>query len=249
MAFRVCVLGIGNAFSALHHPTSFLVQTGDQLLLIDCPDRLARVLRDFSNIADMNVRVDDLDSVYLTHLHGDHCNGLEDFAFYKYFLQRQQVRLYSSPSVMDVIWENRLKAAMGSPVDMLDPNSRRYTFDDFFVAKTIRPGAQASIGNAVVTTRPSIHPVPTCGIIITYRGKSWGYAADTAYNAEHVEWLSGCDLIMHEVGEGGPHTPYHKLAAHDESLRSRMRIVHMPDDFSVPDDRLTRAEEGEIYDL
>ena len=45
------------------------------------------------------------------------------------------------------------------------------------------------------------------------------------------------------------HTPYEKLAALPESLRSKMRLTHLPDDFDADSSVIEPLREGRVYEV
>ena len=78
---RALILGVGDAFTRLHFGTSALLEGPGGFVLIDCPDLVHRALHEASARAGWEVDVAGIDDILLTHLHGDHCNGLESFGF------------------------------------------------------------------------------------------------------------------------------------------------------------------------
>ena len=67
-----------------------------------------------------------------------------------------------------------------------------------------------------------------------------------------IEWLSTADLIVHEatsMTHSGAHTPYEKLAALPESLRAKMRLTHLPDDFDAGASVIEPLREGKVYEV
>ena len=79
-----------------------------------------------------------------------------------------------------------------------------------------------------------------------------GFSADTAYDPGLIEWLSAADLIVHEattLSQSPVHTPYEKLAALPGSLRAKMRITHLPDDFDADSSAIEVLREGRIYEV
>ena len=78
---RMLVLGVGDAFTRLHFGTSALLEGPEGFVLLDCPDLVHRALHEASAKAGWDVDVMSISDILLTHLHGDHCNGLESFGF------------------------------------------------------------------------------------------------------------------------------------------------------------------------
>ena len=95
MSFEVIVLGVGDSFSEYHHPASLLLVCDDEYLAIDCPDRYRAVLYSASQRSGRTLHLEDIADYIITHVHGDHTNGLEGVAFYKHFIQRCRPRLHN----------------------------------------------------------------------------------------------------------------------------------------------------------
>ncbi|MGR5500228.1 MBL fold metallo-hydrolase [Vibrio sp. DNB22_10_4] len=68
--FSVRVLGCGDAYDSQNHNSGLVVTEGDFDLLIDCGPWLTRSYLEAAESAD------ELDAIYLTHTHPDHCLGL-----------------------------------------------------------------------------------------------------------------------------------------------------------------------------
>src|SRR5688572_10582686 len=80
--FEIVVLGVGDTFSEKHHSTAILLICDGFQLAIDCPDMYRAVLRDASERSGRPLPFSDIDHVLITHVHGDHVNGLEGVGFY-----------------------------------------------------------------------------------------------------------------------------------------------------------------------
>ena len=87
---RVTFLGSGNAFSAGgRHQAAYLVKGGGTSLLLDCGATTLASLK--SNTIDTA----DIDTVFISHLHGDHFCGLP-FLLLEYVYERPRQRSSSS---------------------------------------------------------------------------------------------------------------------------------------------------------
>ncbi|HBP18519.1 MAG TPA: MBL fold hydrolase, partial [Planctomycetes bacterium] len=60
---EVLVLGVGDAFSALHYSTCLALRSAGQWLLIDCPHPIRKVLRESSAKAGLELDAGDLAGV------------------------------------------------------------------------------------------------------------------------------------------------------------------------------------------
>jgi ribonuclease BN (tRNA processing enzyme) len=242
--FEVTVLGVGDTFTDRHHPTCFLLEHDGFRLAIDCPDSYRRVLADASRHGATGgaegrapLDLDSIDHVLITHVHGDHMNGLEGVAFYKHFVQRRPVQLVTTPEVREVLWEQRLRAPMeqlwdGQAFRQLGPT-------DYFADHPLDWNAAIEVGPFRIHARRTHHHVPTSALRVEAGGRTWAYSADTAFDPSLIAFLAEADLIFHETNLGPAHTPYAELAGLPAELRARMRLCHYPD-------RLLNAGEREL---
>lgn len=242
-SLEIQVLGVGDAFSELHRPTAFLVRCGDFRLAIDCPDAYRAVLRGASGPP-----LQEVDHFLITHVHGDHMNGLEGVAFFKHFAENKRTRLAITPDVRSVIWDQRLRAAMDTLWD--GTRHRQLGFDDYFDELPLAWTEETVIGPLRLQIRRTLHHVPTCALLIRGGGKTFGYSSDTAFDPDLIDFLTPADLIFHETNLGPAHTPYADLAALPATLRERMRLVHYTDALvTLPDPAIVLAREGEVFAL
>jgi ribonuclease BN (tRNA processing enzyme) len=247
MSFEILMNGVGDAFSTLHFGTNFLLRRGDFVLAIDCPDSYRRALdvNDFRH-GEGSLEVGDIDAMIITHLHGDHVNGLEMVAAYRSFALGRPLTIHTSAEVASVLWEKRLEASLGT---MWDGTCHRATSPEEFYALEPMPwNSKVTIGPFEVETRRTLHHIPTMALRFSDGHHTLGYSCDTAYDPELIAWLEPCDVILHESTHGKGHTPLEKLLALPESVRRKLYIVHYPDDLSGADiDGLRLASEGEVY--
>jgi ribonuclease BN (tRNA processing enzyme) len=242
--FEVVALGVGDTFSERHHSTALLLACDGFHLAIDCPDMYRSVLRDAAERSGRPLAIDNIDHVLITHVHGDHMNGLEGFAFYKHFVEGKRVRLVTSPEVRAAIWDERLKAPMRALWDGTQFLTRG--FDDYFEHVPLDWAAAVTVGPFRIWARPTIHHVPTSALLIEAAGRKLGYSSDTAFDPKLIEFLSPADLIIHETNFGPAHTPYAALAQLPAELRARMRLVHYSDLFDTSSSAIAVLREGEV---
>jgi ribonuclease BN (tRNA processing enzyme) len=246
---RLIPLGIGEAFTARHYTSCLAFGVDDDWLLIDCPHPIRKMLVEGSTAAGIPL---DLDRVYATavsHLHADHCCGLEDLGYYSFFALNRRARLLMHPEVSARVWSGLLAAGMefserpGSP-------PVRHSLSDFFELIDLDESAPVSCGPFSLQCRRTIHPVPTTAFKITAGGRTLGFSADTAYDPTLIDWLAPSDLIIHEatsVVHTGVHTPYDHLAALPPDLRARIRLIHCPDDFDPGPGGIELLQQGRCY--
>jgi len=242
--FEVVVLGVGDTFSEKHHSTSLLLVCDGFHLAIDCPDMYRSVLRAASERSGKSLAIEEIDHVLITHVHGDHMNGLEGVAFYKHFVEGKQVKLLTSPEVRSSIWDERLKASMSTLWN--GDQFREMTFASYFEHARLEWASDITVGPFRIKARRTIHHVPTSAILVEAAGRTLGYSSDTAFDPGLISFLEPADLIIHETNFGPAHTPYDALAALPADLRARMRLIHYSDVFDTASSTITALREGDV---
>lgn len=255
------VLGIGNAFTATHYNTSFLIR-GSENILIDGPQGLLRCLR------ERNVTAEEIAGVIVTHIHGDHTAGLETLLLYKRYCQGCRTPLFTSRKV----YEQLSTRFFPGFADTFDTEMRRIVGTEFEEYVDFREldeeGATQITEGLSVEIRHNWHPTPTLGLKLKTRDRTVGISGDTCFRPRLLRklredgtiseqqydrlagnWLWDSDLIYHEVDRvpGGPHTHEDDLLALGPDTCSRMRVIHVPDGFEERD--IPIASEGERVKL
>jgi ribonuclease BN (tRNA processing enzyme) len=246
--FRFLVLGKGDYFSRLYYCTSFVVFADNFKLLVECTEPLNKMLYEASRKARLELNLDEINHVLVTHLHGDHSNGIEGYGFYKRFVQHRKPTLYTiSPALRD-LWSHKLQASMGHTADSDFGGRRRMRLEDYFSTKVLQMRRSHRIGPMRIEIHPTRHYLPCFGFRLFFRGKSLGYSSDTAFDPDLIRFLSPCDTILHETNYGG-HTPYSKLLELPQEVKRKMLLVHIPDDFDVRHSAIPVAQEGKLYTI
>jgi ribonuclease BN (tRNA processing enzyme) len=242
--FEVVVLGVGDTFSERNHTTALLLVCDGFRLAIDCPDSYRSVLRSASERSGRRLDLAEIDHVLITHAHGDHMNGLEGTAFFKFFAEGKRLKLATSPDLRVNIWDERLKGSMGVLWD--GERFHEKTFEDYFEHLPLSWTEPTQIGPFRVRTRRTRHHVPTTALVVEAGDRVLGYSADTAFDAELIDFLAPAHLIIHETNYGPAHTPYSALAALPADLRARMRLIHYPDAFDIAASNIVALREGDV---
>jgi ribonuclease BN (tRNA processing enzyme) len=247
-------VGVGEAFTACYYTSCLVLGLNGDWLLIDCPHPVRKMLREGSIGAGLAepLDLDRIHAVAVSHLHADHCCGLEDFGYYSYFALGRRAKLLMHPDASARVWDGLLAAGMEWVQAKPEVPPVRKQLSDYFELIDLNPSEPVQCGPFSVECRRTIHSVPTYAFRVTAGGRMLGYSADTAYDPTLIDWLAPADLIVHEVTtmiHTGVHTPYEKLAVLPESLRSKMRLTHYPDDFDLNSSVIEPLRQGRRYQV
>ncbi len=242
-------LGVGNAFTRLSYNASFLMIAGERNILVDCPAPIRRVLYEAGKKAGLSIDLDDIDDIILTHLHGDHCNGLEEVGFYRHHvLHAPAPNLYLLPEVEQPLWEHRLKAAMAG-------RDGDRTLESFFNVHVWEEGTDHLLAGTELPwcfrIRRSLHSLPCFGFVATFGDVQLGYSGDSEFEDAHVEFLRDADFIIHEAGDVYPHTEVASLEQLPDNIRRKIHLIHTPDYLMEKDKTpsLPILEVGRVYEV
>jgi len=234
----VLPLGVGDAFSAIHHPTCLLLSRfhnpawDNNLVLVDCPQSIRKMMKEADDGRYHGLDLGRVDTLILTHLHADHAGGLETLAaFFKIALGRK-LRVLALPEVID---------GMGRFLESVSGLGKK---EDFFDLIPIDEGSPVTLGlgdsSMYIEVKRTAHSIPTAAIKV-YLGDGpvppkapahnedgsmtmtlgngtpplphFAYSCDTPFDLELWDWLwqDGPSVVMHEVGHGAVHTNIDEL--------------------------------------
>ena len=182
---KVIVLGAGTAIPAKgHSPAGIYVKTTTEHLLLDAGPGTAQRL--FAAGATLW----DLDRIFLTHYHLDHCLDLATILFairIPHRSRKKPLTLYG-PTGLRTLYR-RLNTAFSG---WLEPRNYRLAIKELGETTLRLPGY------AVSTRRMNHYQTGAIGYRISAGGKSVAYSGDTDACAAIVELGRGADLLILE---------------------------------------------------
>lgn len=246
MSLTFVPLGVGDAFTALHYSSCLAVEHAGQVLLVDCPHPIRKMMREASATSGLAVDVDRVSGVALTHLHADHSSGLEGLGYFSHFVVGRKMTVLAHPEVAERLWDGHLAAGMERLIETPGGEPRPRRFEDFFHHVPLAYDAPVSFGPFTLECRRTYHHLPCTALRIRAAGRCLAYSADTGFDERLIAWLAEADLVLHETNHG-VHTPYAMLAALPAELRRKMRLIHYPDDFDLAASAIAPLEQGRRY--
>ncbi|QNG37947.1 MBL fold metallo-hydrolase [Geodermatophilaceae bacterium NBWT11] len=178
---RLTVIGCSGSAPGPDSPAScYLVEHEGYRLLLDLGSGAFGTLQQV-------VSPGDVDAVFLSHLHADHCLDVAPFVvWHRYSGQatRDRVPLYAPVGA-----DRRLRLAY----DAADG-----PIDDVFETFAIGPG-EWELGPFHVATARTAHPVECHAVRLTAGGRSLVYTGDTGVCAAVVDLARGADVLLAEA--------------------------------------------------
>jgi ribonuclease BN (tRNA processing enzyme) len=246
---HLTVIGCGDAFGAGSRlQTSFCVRSRASTFLIDCG------VTSLIGMRRLGISPNDIDTVFVSHLHGDHFGGLPWLLIdAKYVSHRKRPLVVTGPKGI----EKRFIAAG----EALYPNSTtaERSFDLRFVEYEERTPLE--IGGVRVTPFEVHHPsgAPPYALRFDVDGRVIGFTGDTGWAEALCEVALGADLLISECFQYDVtlpiHLDYKTIDANYERLGAKqVLLTHMgagmlAEVARVDPARYMTAEDGMIIDL
>ncbi len=243
---NVRFLGSGDAFgSGGRFQTCIYVRCEATHLLVDCGTSSLVAMKRFG--VDPSL----VDTILLSHLHGDHFGGLPFFIMDAQFVSRRRKPLV-------VAGPPGLEARIFEAMEVLYPGSSQTQRD--FVLKFVELSEESAtaVTPLVVTPYSVVHPsgAPAYALRVVCEDKIIAYSGDTEWTDALIRAAHGADLFVCECFSpekvGGHHIDYQTLMNHRPELECRRLILtHMNDEmlrqFGSLD--VEGAEDGKIVVL
>jgi ribonuclease Z len=194
---RVTLLGTGCPPPVMNRfGPSTLVEAGEQKLIFDAGRGALQRLR------ELGVPWQDIQGVFLTHLHSDHVVGFPDLWLTGWLIvpgRNVPLRVWGPRGTADMM--SHLKQAFEYDVKIRIQNDGASPEGVALLAEDIREGVVFEKGGVKVTAFEVDHaPVkPAFGYRIDYAGRSVVLSGDTRVSENLVRHAQGVDVLVHEV--------------------------------------------------
>ncbi|MFE0424091.1 MBL fold metallo-hydrolase [Streptomyces sp. NPDC058953] len=181
---KLTVVGCSGSFpSAESACSSYLVEADGFRLLLDMGNGALGELQ-------RHIGLYDLDAIFLSHLHADHCIDMCGYFVARYY-RHDGGRCPAIPVYGPEGTEHRLTTAYA---DTPSPSAMGEVFD----FHTLKSGS-FDIGPFAVRTERVAHPVEAYGIRVEHGGRALAYSGDTGVCEPLYELAAGADLFLCEA--------------------------------------------------
>lgn len=107
MPSDLLIVGCGHSESIRHYNNNAMLRTPDGNLLLDSGYTIKRALD------AQSLTLEQVDAVYISHVHGDHVFGLERLAYETRYKYEKKIDLIFHESLYDELWHQTLRGSLG----------------------------------------------------------------------------------------------------------------------------------------
>ncbi len=257
---KLTFIGVGSAFTtADYYQSNALIEADSgKKLLLDCGADARFALAE-RGITNENVG-QEIDAVYISHLHADHVGGMEWLGFCTYFHPHwKPPTLFAAGRLIDDMWSHSLSGGMRSY------EGKVLSIDDYFDCRPVRSNHSFEWEGLVFTPVQTVHVmngfelVESFGLLIQESGRDAVnfMTTDTQFCPTQLgKFYSISTRIFHdcETAEfrSGVHAHYDELRSLDEDVRRKMWLYHYqprPEQQPDRDGFLGFVHKGQTFDL
>lgn len=217
---KLTVVGCSGSYPGPDSPAScYLVEHDGFRLVVDLGNGALGPLQRY-------VDLHDVDAVWLSHLHVDHCIDVAS-----YYVARQY-HPEGCPPRLPIHGPEGSSLQLARAYGTADATAN---FERVFDFRTVDVGV-SELGPFRVTTAQMAHPVPCFGVRVEAGGRSLVYSADTGPTEALVDLARGADVLLAEASfyAGQPNPPDLHLTgreAGEHAARAgvgRLLVTHVP---------------------
>ena len=213
--------------------SNIAVIDGDQILLIDCGYDIQLSLE------QQMLTLDDIGSIFITHLHSDHVGGLELMGFSrKYSSTIQEAPTLFLPVTLEApLWDNILSGGMASTaIEKSDLSS-------YFNVQSIAANQKFSWQHVDFYPVQVVHIMngyalsPSFGLFFNMHGKRVFFTGDTQFCPDLLmPFYQQADIIFHDCENADipshVHAYYNSLKLLPKKVKKKIWLYHYNQDFT-----------------
>ncbi len=229
MKLKMTFLGSGSAFTVgcNNFQSNIIFELGKDILLLDAGSDIRHALH------EQNKSYQDIKSVYITHMHGDHCGGLEWLALTTYFDPdyKEKPHLFASERIMGDLWSKTLSGGLSTLPTI------KASIDSYFNIHPVKQHEGFIWHGIEFKLVQTVHfyseyeLMPSFGLIFTYNNTRVFFTSDTQYApGQLMSFYEEADIIFHDCEtlsrKSGVHAHYTELAQLPENIKKKMWLYH-----------------------
>lgn len=228
---KLTFLGTGAAYNVdegVFH-SNMLLESDDEKFLLDCGGDIRHSLH------RIGYSFREINSVYISHLHADHCFGLEWLGMNcHYGLNGYKPRLYIRDTLASCLWQHILKGAM---TDLGDDQVDLSSYFDVQLLKDQEPFVWKEVLMQPIEMVHCVgksHVTPSYGLFMTTKKQKTFITTDTQFTPEILmKYYEAADVIFHDcetsLKKTGVHAHFNDLKTLSSKIKEKMWLYHYSD--------------------
>lgn len=217
---HIRMVGTGSAFAKKYDNNNALIETDGFRLLVDCGITLPKALH------QMGLSFPEIDAVLISHIHGDHVGGLEEFAFQMMFKYSRKPVLFIAETLIEPLWEHTLRGGLTQePLIKLD---------DFFDVRPLQANKEIELHPGLIVELVQTKHIlnkPSYSFLFNRR---FFYSADMRFDEGLLRKLvdQGVSTIYHDCQLEAPgvvHASLEELLTLPEDIQRKTWLMHYGD--------------------
>lgn len=238
---KITFIGTGSAFAINNHNASIVIESEKYKTLVDAGSDIKHSLH------NAGLKPKDIDNIIITHLHGDHCHGLEYLGFSTYFdPTAKKPNLFIHKSLKDNLWGQVLKGTME------DINGQKLKLSDYFNIVLLDSETPEVVDSQFTMELIKVpHVSKSFGIKIN---ENIFYSGDSTFMEE--SFYRQFNIVFHDCEiapyKSGFHAHYTDFEKADQSLfeDTKFYLYHYQDNEKpVLNDNLKFVKELEVFNF
>jgi ribonuclease BN (tRNA processing enzyme) len=213
---KVVFLGVGEACDPSCNNTSILLESEvgakKHYILLDCGFTTPHCYFSF------NFEADSLDTLWISHFHGDHFFGVPLLLLRFWEMGRTKP--------LQIIGQAGIREKIDSALDLAYPGfGEKLQFAlEYQVAE---PAVHLNLAGGTWSFAENIHSQTCLSLRIDNGDKTIFYSGDGCPSEQSSDLAYGCDLIIHEAYRVGGHTPNHGNVKDVVSFACKAKAKHL----------------------
>lgn len=239
---KIIPIGCGSALCTENFQSNYIVEHDGKRLLLDSGDDTRFALK------AVGLKLTDIDAVYISHLHGDHANGVQQLAFGTYFnpATKCSIKLYGNHKVLEDGWNHTWSGGMRS-LEGENPS-----LDKYFQVERVPLNGMFRWNGITFQTVQTVHVMDAYGIVpcfglimnIPESIKKVYFTTDTQFCPHQIQkFYDQVDVIIQDC-ETVPdmyaskvHSHFKFLKTLNEETKAKMYLTHYNDNCSLDIDK------------
>ena len=224
---KIIFLGTGGAFATddYNYNSNLLIYNNENdMLLYDAGFDIKNSLN------SLNISVDNISNIFISHLHGDHAGGVEYIGFKQMFDSNsiRKINLISTKEILEKGWKQSWSGSMEdiNIVATLETYFNTVYLDEneYFYFNSIK--IELIKNTHVVTNKTKL---PSYGIAFSSTKKIY-ISGDTSFEINKLKLFFDYDILFHECSfskETSPvHTSFNDLKTLPNTVKKKMWLYH-----------------------